>query len=126
MEMKASSPAPVSATLSAAADQSSAVVELRNVTLGFGDKCVLDDVSLMVRRQERLVIIGQSAAGKTTMLRLILGILSPTTGSVFLDQLEIPRLAPRELQQARMRMGMVYQDSALLSSSTVRENLALP
>lgn len=104
----------------------SAVVELRNVGLSFGDKQVLDDVSLRVQRQERLVIIGQSGAGKTTILRLILGILAPTVGSVFFDDLEIARLLPRELQRARMRMGMVYQDAALLSSKTVRGNLALP
>jgi phospholipid/cholesterol/gamma-HCH transport system ATP-binding protein len=104
----------------------SAVVELRKVSLSFGDKRVLDDVSFKVPRQERLVIIGQSGAGKTTILRLILGILSPTVGSVLFDNLEIGRLLPRDLQRARMRMGMVYQDAALLSSKTVRGNLALP
>ncbi len=101
------------------------MVELRNVTLRFGEKTVLDAVSLTVDPQERLVIIGQSGAGKTTILRLILGILEPTVGSVFFNRLEIPRLTPRDLQRARMRIGMVYQDAALLSSSTVRENLAL-
>ena len=106
--------------------EKSALVELRNVTLTFGDKTVLDDISLAVQRQERLVIIGQSGAGKTTILRLVLGILRPTSGSVFFDQLEIPRLPDYELQRARMRIGMVYQDAALLSSKTVRENLALP
>jgi phospholipid/cholesterol/gamma-HCH transport system ATP-binding protein len=102
------------------------IVELRNVSLSFGDKKVLDDVSLVVEPQERLAIIGQSGAGKTTILRLILGILTPTKGSVFLKQLEIPRLSPHDLQLARAKIGMVYQDAALLSSSTVRENLALP
>ncbi len=106
--------------------EKSALVELRNVTLAFGDKTVLDDVSLAVQGQERLVIIGQSGAGKTTILRLVLGILRPTSGSVFFDHLEIPRLPDYELQRARMRIGMVYQDAALLSSKTVRENLALP
>jgi ABC-type transport system involved in resistance to organic solvents, ATPase component len=101
------------------------MVELRNVSLRFGEKTVLDAVSLAVDPQERLVIIGQSGAGKTTILRLILGILEPTAGSVFFNGLEIPRLTPRDLQRARMRIGMVYQDAALLSSSTVRENLAL-
>ena len=101
------------------------MVELRNVTLRFGEKTVLDAVSLTVDPQERLVIIGQSGAGKTTILRLILGILEPTVGSIFFNRLEIPRLTPRDLQRARMRIGMVYQDAALLSSSTVRENLAL-
>jgi phospholipid/cholesterol/gamma-HCH transport system ATP-binding protein len=104
----------------------SALVELRNISLRFGSKKVLDQVSLKVEPQERLVIIGQSGAGKTTILRLILGILQPREGSVFFHKLEIPRLSHAALAQARMRIGMVYQDAALLSSSTVRENLALP
>src|ERR1039457_6172780 len=102
------------------------MVELRNVTLRFGEKTVLDAVSLTVDPQERLAIIGQSGAGKTTILRLVLGILEPTAGSVFFQQLEIPRLDSHELQRARTRIGMVYQDAALLSSSNVRDNLALP
>lgn len=102
------------------------IVELRDVSLSFGNKKVLDDVSLAVEPQERLVIIGQSGAGKTTILRLILGILTPTKGSVFFRQLEIPRLASHDLQLARTKIGMVYQDAALLSSNTVRENLAFP
>lgn len=102
------------------------VVELRNVGMRFNDKQVLDDVLLAVPPQERLVIIGQSGAGKTTILRLILGILKPNEGSIFFDQQEVSRMNDHELQQVRLRMGMVYQDSALLSSLTVRENLALP
>jgi phospholipid/cholesterol/gamma-HCH transport system ATP-binding protein len=102
------------------------VVELRDVGMRFGDKQVLDDVSLVVDPQERLVIIGQSGAGKTTILRLILAILKPDAGSVFFKQHEVSRMNDHELEQVRMRMGMVYQDAALLSSLTVRENLALP
>jgi phospholipid/cholesterol/gamma-HCH transport system ATP-binding protein len=99
---------------------------LRHVDLNFGDKQVLRDVSLAVDQQERLVIIGQSGAGKTTILRLILGILQPSNGAVFFERQNISCLRPRQLAQARMRIGMVYQDAALLSSITVRENLALP
>ena len=102
------------------------VAELRDVRLQFGEKIVLDGVSLAALPQERLVIIGQSGMGKTTILRLLLGILSPTEGSVFFKQRDISKMSPRELQQARSRIGMVYQDAALLSSSSVRENLALP
>jgi phospholipid/cholesterol/gamma-HCH transport system ATP-binding protein len=102
------------------------VVELRDVRMRFGDKRVLDDVSLLVDPQERLVIIGQSGAGKTTILRLILGILKPNAGSVFFKQYEVSRMNDHQLEPIRMRMGMVYQDAALLSSLTVRENLALP
>jgi phospholipid/cholesterol/gamma-HCH transport system ATP-binding protein len=102
------------------------VVELRDVIVRFGNKQVLDHVSLAVAPQERLVIIGQSGAGKTTILRLILGILKPNAGSVFFRQHEVSRMTDHQLEQVRMRIGMVYQDAALLSSLTVRENLALP
>ncbi len=102
------------------------VVALRDVVMRFGDKGVLDHVSLAVAPQERLVIIGQSGAGKTTILRLILGILRPNAGSVFFKQHEISRMSDHQLEQVRLRIGMVYQDGALLSSLTVRENLALP
>jgi phospholipid/cholesterol/gamma-HCH transport system ATP-binding protein len=100
--------------------------ELRDVRVQFGQKKVLEGVSLAADPGERLVIIGQSGMGKTTILRLILGILAPTRGSVFFKQHEIAKMTASELQQIRTRIGMVYQDSALLSSSTVRENLALP
>jgi phospholipid/cholesterol/gamma-HCH transport system ATP-binding protein len=102
------------------------VVELRDVVMRFGNKKVLDHVSLAVAPQERLVIIGQSGAGKTTILRLVLGILKPNAGSVFFRQHEVSRMNDHQLEPVRMRIGMVYQDAALLSSLTVRENLALP
>jgi phospholipid/cholesterol/gamma-HCH transport system ATP-binding protein len=104
----------------------SQIVGWRDVHLQFGDKKVLRGVSLTVDPQERLVIIGQSGAGKTTLLRLVLGILRPNRGSVFFKQYEVSRMTDSELEQIRSRIGMVYQDAALLSSLTVRENLALP
>jgi phospholipid/cholesterol/gamma-HCH transport system ATP-binding protein len=102
------------------------IVELREVSLSFGEKKVLDHVSFAVPRQERLVIVGQSGMGKTTILRLILGVIRPDSGLVLFEGKDIARLVPGDLQQIRTRMGMVYQDAALLSSISVRENLALP
>ena len=84
------------------------VVELRDVMMRFGDKQVLDHVSLAVAPQERLVIIGQSGAGKTTILRLILGILKPNAGSIFFKKYEVSRLNDHQLEQVRMCIGMVY------------------
>ena len=101
-------------------------VELRDVGMQFEEKNVLDGVSFTVEPQERLVIMGQSGSGKSTLLRLILGILRPDSGSIFFKQFEITRLSRRKLQQVRRHIGMVYQYSALLSSRTVRDNVALP
>ena len=101
------------------------VVELRDVKKEFEDKKVLDGVSLTVEREERLVIMGQSGSGKSTILRVILGMLQPDAGTVFFKQFEITRLKRRKLQQVRRHIGMVYQYSALLSSRNVRDNVAL-
>jgi len=104
-------------------EKNSHMVELRDVEMQFEDKKVLDGCSLSVEPEERLVIMGQSGSGKSTILRLILGILKPNAGSIFF---EITRLKRRKLQQVRRHIGMVYQYSALLSSRNVRDNVALP
>jgi len=102
------------------------LVELRDVEKEFESKKVLDHVSLKVEPQERLVVMGQSGSGKSTILRLALGILYPDAGSVFFKQFEVNRLSKRKLQQVRQHIGMVYQYSALLSSRSVRDNVGLP
>lgn len=104
----------------------SEAVELRDVVMQFETKTILDHLSLVVQPRERLVVMGQSGSGKSTILRLILGILHPLSGSIFFKQFEITRLRRRKLQQVRRHIGMVYQYSALLSSRNVRDNVALP
>lgn len=102
------------------------LVHLENIVLRFQEKTVLDGIDLKVFTGDRLVILGQSGGGKSTMLRLILGILKPTMGVVRYRHLQVQKLSRSKLNLLRSRVGMVYQYSALISSMTVRENLALP
>ena len=106
--------------------QGEPVLCLEDVVLRFGEKTVLDGVNLRVQGQERLVVMGQSGGGKSTLLRLIMGILRPTEGRVRLHGQEVNKLGRRELNAVRAKIGMVYQYSALISSLNVRDNLALP
>ncbi len=107
-------------------DAAKPIVELRDVHLAFAEKEILSGVNLSVPERGRLVVLGQSGGGKSTMLRLILGILKPTAGNITFNGHDIGRMSRRRLNTARRKMGMVYQYSALISSLSVRDNLALP
>jgi len=114
------------ATQAAPAATPGPIVEMTHVQLSFGSKCILKDLSLTVAPRERLVIMGQSGGGKSTTLRLILGILHPSSGSVKFNGEEVTHMSRPRLNRMRQRIGMVYQYSALISSLSVRDNLALP
>ena len=102
------------------------LVHLNQVFLAFAGKPVLKGIELKIFPQDRLVILGQSGGGKSTTLRLILGILKPTAGEIKYKHLRVSRLSRSKLNLLRSRIGMVYQYSALISSLNVRDNLALP
>jgi phospholipid/cholesterol/gamma-HCH transport system ATP-binding protein len=119
-------PSPKSERRAVTAQDDKSLVQVDDVVLRFGDHTVLDGVGLTLRRGERLVVMGQSGSGKSTLLRLVLGILKPTSGRVFFDGTDVAHLPRRQLNAMRARIGMVYQYSALISSLTVRDNLALP
>ena len=100
------------------------MIELKNVSMSFQDRRILDDVSLQVQRGEILVVIGPSGSGKSTLLRLMIGLLKPDSGQIWVDGREISHLDEDDLNKIRRNMGMVFQYSALFDSMTVGENVA--
>lgn len=103
-----------------------ALVELRNVTFGYGDRTVLRGVSLSVPRGKVTAIMGASGGGKTTVLRLIGGQQQAQQGEVLFDGQDVGRMDQAQLYAARRRMGMLFQFGALFTDMSVYENVAFP
>ena len=109
-----------------AAVTASPLVELRAVTFGYGERPVLDGVSLTVPRGKVTALMGASGGGKTTILRLIGGQNRAQAGEVLFDGQDIGALGTRALYAARRRMGMLFQFGALFADLSVFENVAFP
>jgi phospholipid/cholesterol/gamma-HCH transport system ATP-binding protein len=101
------------------------LVEFSGVSLHFADKPIFVDLNLSIWSGERLVLLGPSGVGKSTLLRLLLATLHPWCGSIYFDGMEITHLSREGLNKIRTRIGMIFQSSALISSLSVSENLAL-
>src|SRR5579872_2169470 len=100
------------------------LIELKNVTKSFGDRRILDGVSLEVYSGETLVIIGRSGVGKSTILKHIGGLMAPDAGEVWVGGQEVGGLKDEALNELRKKMGVVFQYAALFDSLTVFENIA--
>ena len=101
------------------------MIKFKNVTKIYPpNTVVLEDISFEVARGEFISIVGKSGAGKTTLIRLILGLETPTSGTVFFDGKNINEVDGIERQEIRRRIGCIYQDYKLLSLKTVYENVA--
>ena len=101
-------------------------IALRHVTKRFGDRLVLDDVSVDVQAGTAFCLLGRSGTGKSVTLRHIIGLVKPDAGEVLVDGEDVSHLPPRELSQVRMRMGFLFQNAALFDSMSVGENVAFP
>ena len=100
------------------------MIKLINVTKIFGLKVALRSINLEIADGETLAIIGGSGSGKSTLLRLMIGLIQPTSGQIWIGNDEISQMTEKELMRVRLRMGMVFQYSALFDSMTVGENVA--
>jgi phospholipid/cholesterol/gamma-HCH transport system ATP-binding protein len=100
------------------------LIELRGVCMRFRTQSVLRDIDLTIHRGETVCVIGESGCGKTVMLKLIIGLLHPTTGSVGFDGLDVGSLGGKSLVKMRLRFGFLFQMAALFDSLTVYDNVA--
>ncbi|MCV2368506.1 ABC transporter ATP-binding protein [Roseateles oligotrophus] len=106
--------------------QAEPLVELRDVTCGYGDRVILERVNLKVPRGKVLALIGTSGGGKTTVLRLLGRQIRPLKGEVLFDGQDIAPLNLTDLYAVRRRMGMLFQFGALFTDLSVFENVAFP
>lgn len=101
-------------------------IELDGLCLGYGDTVVLEEVSDILPAGEISVILGGSGCGKSTLLRHILGLNRPFKGRIRLGGKDLFALSPKEFRKVRRRMGVLFQDGALLGSLTLAQNVGLP
>lgn len=100
------------------------VIEFQDVHMAFDDKVILDGVSFSIRRGETKIILGRSGSGKSTIIRLLLGLLKPDNGRILIDGEDIIDLTEVEMMPVRRKIGMVFQEGALFDSISVYENVA--
>jgi phospholipid/cholesterol/gamma-HCH transport system ATP-binding protein len=99
------------------------MIEFRNVTFSIGDREILINISFLVPRGQTRVILGPSGSGKSTILRLLMGLWHPDSGSIFVNGEDITQATPDRMREIRKSMGIVFQQGALFDSMTVGENV---
>ncbi|MDI1271518.1 MAG: ABC transporter ATP-binding protein [Polaromonas sp.] len=109
-----------------ASSSNSSLVELRHLTFGYGERVILDDISLSVPRGKVTALMGASGGGKTTILRLIGGQIRAQSGELLFDDQDVTRMDQEQIYAARRRMGMLFQFGALFADLSVYENVAFP
>jgi phospholipid/cholesterol/gamma-HCH transport system ATP-binding protein len=107
-------------------DNQEALVEVNNVSVSFGEQCVLRNINLVIPAGQTLAILGESGCGKTVLMKLIIGLVRPTIGEVKFDGEDINQLSDRQLSHLRLRFGFVFQNAALFDSMTIGQNVAFP
>ncbi len=102
------------------------VIDVKDLSAGYGNRLILEKVSFQVRRGEVLVIIGRSGSGKSTLLKHLIGLNPPLAGEVWLEHKNLLAATGSERQRLLRRFGVLYQSGALFGSMTVLENVRLP
>ncbi len=99
-------------------------IEFRNVTMIFDGRKVLNDLSFKVMKGETKIILGGSGCGKSTTIKLVLGLLKPDSGQILVDGEDVTEYAETDMMKVRKKIGMIFQEGALFDSLSVYENVA--
>ncbi len=99
-------------------------IEFRDVHLSFGDRKILNGISFTVRKGETKIILGRSGGGKSTIIRLVLGLIKPDSGTILIDGEDITSYSEIDMMPVRQKIGMVFQEGALFDSLPVYDNVA--
>lgn len=105
-------------------DRAIPAIEFRNVTMIFDDRNVLDNLSFKVMKGETKIILGGSGCGKSTTIKLVLGLLKPDSGQILVDGEDITQYSEAQMMRVRKKIGMIFQEGALFDSLSVYENVA--
>jgi len=101
------------------------VIEVKNLYKSYGEKGVLSDINLSVSHGQSVAVVGKSGAGKSVLLRCLIGLVKPDAGTIYIDNKLINTMNFQQLQSIRSKIGMVFQFGALFDSMTVGENISL-
>jgi phospholipid/cholesterol/gamma-HCH transport system ATP-binding protein len=99
------------------------MIQVKGLTKSFEDNQVLKGVDMEVREGETLIIMGRSGCGKSVLLKHMIGLMKPDSGSIYIDDVDITKLSEKQMYGMRKRFGMVFQSAALFDSLTVGENV---
>lgn len=105
-------------------DRAIPAIEFRNVTMEFDDRKILNNLSFKVMKGETKIILGGSGCGKSTTIKLVLGLLKPNSGQILVDGEDITRYNEVQMMRIRKKIGMIFQEGALFDSLSVYENVA--
>lgn len=103
-----------------------AMIEVKNLTMGYGSYILQQNANFTVNKGDIFIIMGGSGCGKSSMLRVLTGLLLPLKGDVFIDGANIAKASAAQMEEIRKKSGILYQSGALFSSMTLAENIALP
>jgi phospholipid/cholesterol/gamma-HCH transport system ATP-binding protein len=99
------------------------MITIKNITKKFDDKLVLKGINLDIEKASTMVVMGASGSGKSVLLKLIVGLLKPDDGEIWIDGKNIMELSEKKMDEVRKNIGMVFQSAALFDSLTVGENI---